>query len=252
MIKAKKSLGQHFLTDPNYINKIADAALLAKAENHVEIGPGTGMITTKLYNGAKKLIVIETDGRVVQDLQERFPGCDVIHTDILKFDWQDLADYAPFAVTGNLPYYITSPILFSLLKVRSLFEHAVLMIQKEVADRIVAKPSTKSYGILSVQFQLFFRVERLFDVPSTVFKPRANVESTVIRLIPQDEFKPAVPEDKLRKLIRAAFAKRRKTLQNNLKAGYEVDRIPRDWRGRRAESMAPHEFVELAEHMFKE
>ncbi len=249
MVKAKKSLGQHFLVDQNYIDRIAGAALKSASKVHVEIGPGAGAITGKLYEEADKLILIETDPRVIEDLKTRFPDAAVIHSDILQFDWRSIQEDAPLAVTGNLPYYITSPILFQLLECREMLEQVVVMIQKEVADRIVARPSTKDYGILSVQFQLFFQTERLFNVPPTVFRPRPKVESTVIRLKPAPPLETEVDEQTLRRLIRDAFARRRKTLNNNLKGNYPTERLPEDLLRRRAESLTPEEFVDLAERL---
>ena len=246
MIRAKKSLGQHFLVDQNYINKIADAALQADTRVHVEIGPGGGAITGKLYEEASELVLIETDSRVIEELQSNYPEAEIHHADILKFDWGKLRDRAPIAVTGNLPYYITSPILFQLLECRDMVDQIVVMIQKEVADRILARPSTKDYGILSVQFQLFFRVDRLFNVPPTVFRPRPKVESSVIRMKPAGRAGLNVDERFLRKLIRDAFARRRKTLNNNLKGLYPVEKLTDEIRGRRAETFTPDEFVELA------
>lgn len=249
MVRAKKSLGQHFLIDKNYINRIADSALKAKSGVHVEIGSGDGAISETLYEAADKLILIETDPRVIDDLKSRFPRANVIHSDILQFDWQSIKQDAPLAVTGNLPYYITSPILFQLLECRELLDQVVVMIQKEVADRIVAHPSTKDYGILSVQFQLFFETERLFNVPPTVFRPRPKVESTVIRLKPAPPLQIEVDEWGLRRLIRDAFARRRKTLNNNLKGNYPTERLSEDLLSRRAESLTPEEFLDLAEKL---
>lgn len=250
MIRAKKSLGQHFLSDPHYTRRIAESSLEADTGNHLEIGPGTGVLTEYLYAGADHLTVIETDERLLEDLSRRFPKLEVIHADILNFDWNKLSRLNPLAVTGNLPYYITSPILFQILEARHILEQAVVMIQREVADRIVSQPSTKAYGILSVQFQLFFNVERLCNVPRTVFKPVPNVDSSVLKLIPKTGKLSHVPEHTLRRLIRDAFARRRKTLQNNLKGNYDIERIPEQWRGRRAESFTPQEFLKLAGYVF--
>ena len=250
MLQTKKSLGQHFLTDPNYIGKITKTALEAEAATHVEIGPGAGALTDKLYAGADHLVLIETDQRMIEELKRRYPKAEVMAVDVLDFDWQQLSDRAPLAVTGNLPYNISSPILFQLLDNRLLLDQAVVMLQKEVADRILAKPSTKAYGILSVQFQLFFGVERLFNVPPTVFRPPPKVDSTVLRLKPKTGFDPEVPEAFLRTLIRRAFARRRKTLQNNLKSVYDVEPLSEELRSRRAESLSPDEFVAMAKRLY--
>jgi 16S rRNA (adenine1518-N6/adenine1519-N6)-dimethyltransferase len=215
--RTKKSLGQHFLKDGNMIRKIVDVIPAASADKVVEIGPGAGALTELLVERFENLSVIEIDGRMVDYLKERFSGLDIIQKDILAFNWSDIDTGGhPLHVIGNLPYYITSQILFSLLEKREHLTSAVLMMQKEVAERIVANPKTKAYGILSVQTQLMSSPEILFDVPPQVFSPPPNVNSSVIRITFN---KPglACSDEHLKTVVRMAFNQRRKKLSNALK-----------------------------------
>src|SRR5690606_14958910 len=158
-VRPKKSLGQHFLRDPNTIRKIAAAVGAPAGAPVVEIGPGTGALTEELLRHHPDLTAVEVDERAVAHLREALPGLDVRHQDVLDADWAALAEEKgdKLWIVGNLPYYITSPILFSLLDARVHLRRAVVMMQKEVAERLVAAPRTKAYGILSVQTQLLAR-----------------------------------------------------------------------------------------------
>lgn len=234
------------MKDPNISQKIV-SELKAGADNSViEIGPGTGALTRWLVEKYSHLTAIEIDSQICDLLRSDFPGLEILHEDISGFDWQKLKDEAPLHVIGNIPYYITSPILFSLLDNRNIMDEAVLMIQKEVASRLVAVPSTKDYGILSVQFQLFTSIELCFTVPRHVFHPVPKVDSAVIRLCfnKQD---PLCETNVLRRLIRTAFNQRRKKLRNALKPVMrEGAEIPADFDlNRRAEELHPEEFVTL-------
>lgn len=248
-VRPKKSLGQHFLRDPNTIRKIADALGAPEGVPVVEIGPGTGALTEELLRRHPDLTAIEVDERAVEHLRETFPSLDVRHRDVLETDWGALAAErgGPLWVVGNLPYYITSPILFGLLDARAHLRRAVLMMQKEVAERLVAAPGTKAYGILSVQTQLLARPRLLFDVSRNVFFPKPDVTSAVVAL-ELDAPEPGVEVEALRRVVRAAFNQRRKTLRNSLRAlaaewGAEV---PEAFASRRPEALAPSEFVTLA------
>ncbi len=246
VITPKKSLGQNFLRDPNTVRRIADAVAAAPGQGVVEIGPGTGALTGELLQRYPHLIALEVDERAIAHLHETLPALDVRHLDVLKADWSALAAErgGPLAVVGNLPYYITSPILFALLDQRTHVAHAVVMMQREVAERLVALPRTKAYGILSVQFQRYCDVKLLFRVPPTVFFPRPNVESAVVRLTFRTDAPPVSPfEDHLRTVVRTAFGQRRKTLRNAL-SGYGA--VPDAWAGKRAEELAPPDFEPLA------
>lgn len=213
----KKSLGQHFLKDGNMIRKIADAIPAEPEDKVIEIGPGSGALTEILVERFSDLSVIEIDQRMAGFLRERFVGLDIIQEDVLKTNWAPLLSTDKLVhVVGNLPYYITSQILFGLLSNRKHISSALLMMQKEVAERIVALPRTKQYGILSVQCQLMSSPEILFDVPPQVFSPPPSVNSSVI-LLRMDQPELACTDDHLKTVVRMAFNQRRKKLSNALK-----------------------------------
>ncbi len=254
-IRPKKRLGQHFLQDPNTIRRIADAVEAPPDAPVVEIGPGTGALTAVLAERYEHLTAIEVDERAVVHLRETMPGLDVRQRDVLEVDWAALAEEKGEAlwVVGNLPYYITSPILFSLLDARAHLRRAVVMMQKEVAERLVAVPRTKAYGILSVQTQLLARPSLLFEVSRHVFFPKPDVTSAVVALdLPEGEL--GVPVGELRRVVRAAFGQRRKTLRNSLKAvAQETGRpVPDAVAGLRAEALEPPEFVALTRALLGE
>jgi 16S rRNA (adenine1518-N6/adenine1519-N6)-dimethyltransferase len=254
-LRPKQSLGQNFLRDPNTARKIV-ASLKATAETHVvEIGPGEGALTGFLLELYPRFTAIEIDERAVGLLREKFGNLDVRRQDVLKIDWKDLAAEkgAPIHVIGNLPYNITSQILFGVIDSAEVVREAVVMMQLEVAERLVAEPRTKAYGILSVQMQLFARPELLFKVPRTVFFPRPDVTSAVVRL---EIEKPGTNlaganREFLRAVVRTAFNQRRKTLHNSLGA-WTRDRgiaLPEDFEKRRPEELAPSEFVALTRYL---
>lgn len=215
--KTKKSLGQHFLKDGNMIRKIVDAIPAKPEDRVIEIGPGAGALTGPLLDRFKDLTVIEIDQRMVEHLAEKFPELNIIHQDILKCNWAEFTKIGENVhVIGNLPYYITSQILFAILENRSRLQTATLMMQKEVAERIVASPGNKEYGILSVQCQLMSTPEILFDVPPHLFSPPPNVDSTVIRFS-LDKSELECTDQHLKTVVRMAFNQRRKKLSNALK-----------------------------------
>jgi 16S rRNA (adenine1518-N6/adenine1519-N6)-dimethyltransferase len=214
--RKKKSLGQHFLRDYYMIQKIADCLPAEPGERVVEIGPGDGALTEVLIKKYPNFSAIEIDQVMVGHLKESLPDLHVINQDILQTDWKELAgNGGPIHVIGNLPYFITSQILFSLLESRKLLKTATLMMQKEVAERIVAEPRTKAYGILSVQTQLMSTPEILFDVPPQVFSPPPNVMSSVIQLT-FDKPDLDCSDAHLKTVVRTAFNQRRKKLSNSL------------------------------------
>ncbi|MCC5904667.1 MAG: ribosomal RNA small subunit methyltransferase A [Balneolaceae bacterium] len=215
--KTKKSLGQHFLKDGNMISKIVDAIPASPDDTVIEIGPGAGALTKLLSERFKNLSVIEIDGRMVEFLEETFPGLEIIQKDVLKFNWSDVnTEGRQLHIIGNLPYYITSQILFSLLEKREHLTSALLMMQKEVAERIVAEPRSKEYGILSVQTKLMSTPEILFDVPPQVFSPPPRVNSSVLKLT-FNKAPLACLDKNLKTVVRMAFNQRRKKLSNALK-----------------------------------
>ncbi len=252
-IRPKKSLGQNFLRDPNTIRKIAASVEAPAGAPVVEIGPGTGALTEELLQRYPDLTAIEVDERAVEHLRETLPGLDVQHGDVLDTDWASLAEEKgeKLWVVGNLPYYITSPILFSLLDARRHLRRAVVMMQKEVAERLVAVPHTKAYGILSVQTQLLCRPTLLFDVSRHVFHPKPDVTSAVVAL-DFDAPNLGVDVEQMRRTVRTAFNQRRKTLRNSLKpitseTGFHV---PDYLAGQRPESLEPAAFVSLTRAIF--
>lgn len=254
-IKPKKSLGQHFLTDRNMIEKIIRSVEVQQDQALIEIGPGTGALTAYLFQKHPNMLAIEVDDRAIDHLNQQFESLSILKGDILKISWDQLAasienaglqKWKKASVVGNLPYYITSPILFRLLDWSENLSEAVVMIQKEVAERIVANKKTKAYGILSVQFQLFTEVAYLFTVPPSVFSPPPKVDSAVIRIKFKDTF--SLEEQQcIREVVRLAFGQRRKKLKNNLKARYtaqQLERLPYS-DNIRAEELSPNDFAEL-------
>ncbi len=245
--KTKKSLGQHFLTDNNIIHKIIASINAKQQDRIIEIGPGTGALTKYLAAKYVDVHVIELDSRAVEVLENDLTGITIHQKDVLKVDWNELvAADKPNFVLGNLPYYITSPILFSILDSRDKFEEAILMMQKEVAERLVAAPNNKQYGILSVQTQLMATPEILFDVSPNSFNPPPKVMSSVVRLT-FDKIRGNYSDKTLKKVVRTAFNQRRKKLSNALKSilhdykpeGFNLDE--------RAENWPPEIYAKLAE-----
>lgn len=244
--RKKKSLGQHFLRDRNMIFKIAAAVPAGPADHVVEIGPGDGALTKQLIQTYEHLTAIEIDRVMVRHLKESLPELHIIQEDILNVNWDELAEKIdrPIHVIGNLPYYITSQILFSLLQYRTHLQTATLMMQKEVAERIVAEPRNKTYGILSVQSQLMCTPEILFDVPPDVFSPPPRVMSSVIQLH-FNKSALSCSDDHLKSVVRTAFNQRRKKLSNALKPlGADLPGDEFDF-NLRAEALSPATYEKL-------
>ncbi len=255
-VRPKKRLGQHFLTDPNTVRKIVDAVEAPPGARVVEIGPGEGALTGTLLDRYPDLVALEVDPEAVAHLHRQFPGLDVREGDVLDADWRALAAGAsgtsagPLYVVGNLPYYITSPILFALLDARPTVARAVVMVQKEVADRLAAPHGSKTYGTLSVYFALYARARTLFTVSRHCFRPKPAVESAVVLVDFDAADPPDVAFEALQATVRAAFGQRRKMLRNSLgpvaqAAGVEVP----TWAATlRPEAVSPADFVRLAQH----
>lgn len=243
--RTKKSLGQHFLRDKNMIRKIADAIPASPNERILEIGPGAGALTEVLLQKYEDVTAIEIDDRMADLIEENHPSLNLVRGDILKADWDALiAGDRSVHVVGNLPYYITSQILFATFEHRSELQSAVMMMQKEVSERIVASPRSKEYGILSVQCQLMSSPEILFDVPPQVFSPPPNVMSSVM-LFRFDKPALSCSDANLKTVVRMAFNQRRKKLSNALKrldAELPVDEF--DF-GLRAEALSPDMYEKL-------
>ncbi|MDR4950281.1 16S rRNA (adenine(1518)-N(6)/adenine(1519)-N(6))-dimethyltransferase RsmA [Neobacillus cucumis] len=221
----KKSLGQNFLIDTNILKKIVSFADLTENSGAIEIGPGIGALTEQLARSSKKVIAFEIDQRllpILQDTLSPYENVKVIHKDVLEADVQtvmgeEFQGLDDVMVVANLPYYVTTPIIMKLLEERLPIRGIVCMLQKEVADRIAAKPGTKEYGSLSIAVQYYTEAETVMIVPKTVFVPQPNVDSAVIRLTKRKQ--PAVvvkDEGFFFQVTKASFAQRRKTLLNNL------------------------------------
>lgn len=224
-IRLKKSLGQNFLTDLHVLEKIVRAAMLTEQSGVIEIGPGIGALTERLADHAHKVVAIEIDQRLIPILKELFknrPHVEIVHGDALTVDFsklitEHLSGTSSLHLVANLPYYVTSPILTRVLELRLPLENLVVMVQKEVADRLLAQPGTKDYGSLTIFVRYFAEATMVAKVPSHVFVPRPQVDSAVVKLTPHLEPKVKVSNEALFfKIVRAAFHQRRKTLLNAL------------------------------------
>ncbi|MED1740027.1 16S rRNA (adenine(1518)-N(6)/adenine(1519)-N(6))-dimethyltransferase RsmA [Bacillus swezeyi] len=267
----KKSLGQNFLIDTNILDRIVDHAEVTKRTGVIEIGPGIGALTEQLAKRAKKVAAFEIDQRllpILKDTLSPYDNVTVIHQDVLKADIREVMDEQfqdcdEVMVVANLPYYVTTPIIMKLLEEGLPLKGIVVMLQKEVADRMAAKPSSKEYGSLSIAVQFYTEPKTVMSVPKTVFVPQPNVDSAVIRLTLRE--KPAVAvqnEAFFFQVVKASFAQRRKTLLNNLvnnlangkehKANIELALQDARIDGkRRGESLSIEEFAALSGHLSK-
>ena len=244
-----RRLGQHFLNRQPILEQIALAACPAAGEGSgqtvVEIGPGKGALTTHLLQRAERVIAIEIDPVLAQYLRSKFRDQErllIVEGDVLK---TDLRQWGPVVVAGNLPYYITSPIIERVLALRPLLLHAVFLVQKEVGQRLTAVPGTRDYGYLSVQTQLLSAPEMLFGVPAAAFHPPPQVDSAVVRLLPRAQL--SVPDvGGFLRFAGMCFRQKRKTLRNNLVAVYgrdSVDNLPEA--GKRAEQLSLDQLLSL-------
>jgi 16S rRNA (adenine1518-N6/adenine1519-N6)-dimethyltransferase len=254
--RPKKSFGQHFLHEKRYIDSIVSAISPKPTDVVIEIGPGEGALTLPLLAAAGKLTAIELDTDLIPDLKARAAAVgqlEVIHADVLKVDFTALArerGVDKLRVAGNLPYYISSPILFHCVEHAGAIQDMHFMLQKEVVDRMAAEPGSKVYGRLSVMLQLVCRIEPLFEVPPGAFRPPPKVDSAVVRMVPlPPERLPQADPARLYAVVKAAFAQRRKTLSNALKQVMDAEAIrsadvdPKA----RAEALSPADFVRLAQ-----
>jgi 16S rRNA (adenine1518-N6/adenine1519-N6)-dimethyltransferase len=250
-IHPRKRLGQSFLEDMNIVRKIVALADPKEDETIVEIGAGLGFMTEEMAKRAGRVIAIEIDSRLATILRERFTARDnvaVVQTDVLKYDFSIPCPGAKIKVVGNIPYHISSPILFRLLDYRSSISSMILMLQKELADRIAAHPGSKDYGIPSVMVARYMKVEYEMTVPPTCFYPVPDVVSSVLRM--EVLRQPELPEgEPFAKIVRAAFSQRRKTLWNNLcHTGLPAKKVDLVFarsgidRTRRAETLSVEEF----------
>jgi 16S rRNA (adenine1518-N6/adenine1519-N6)-dimethyltransferase len=256
---AKKSLGQNFLVDDNYVRKIVGSLDLKDTDTVIEIGPGRGAITERLVESGANIIAIELDREFVPMLQERFSAnhnFTIAEADATKVNFEHLISGSPQSairsphstkLVANLPYYISTPILRHLATQRHLFESLVLMFQREVVDRITARPGDSDRGFLTVLVETAFVVEKLFDVPPTAFRPVPKVTSSVAMFRPKE--KEIEEEGDFRRMISTAFSQKRKTISNNLKTAFPDAKENLERSGidpqRRAESLTLDEWLTL-------
>jgi len=255
-ILPRKRLGQSFLSDMNITRKIVELAEPAGDETIVEIGAGLGFMTEELARKAGKVIALEIDPRLIAVLRDRFTGSarvEIVVGDVLKYDFSSACPAGKIKIVGNIPYPISTPILFRLLEFRRSIYSMVLMFQKELADRITAPPGTKEYGIPSVIIARHASVTRELAVPSTCFYPEPGVASAVLKVVMHDESETPEEESLFVLTVRAAFARRRKTLWNNLRAaGFDEEMLARVLQKigiegkRRAETLSVGEFSRLS------
>ena len=229
-IKMSKKLGQNFLIKRGIVDEIVHAAELTPGEPVLEVGPGIGTLTQGLAQSGADVTAIELDRRLLEVLDTTLASYDnvrIVHGDVLKLDVPTIMNHKPFKVVANLPYYITTPIIMSLLESKLPIERLVVMVQKEVALRMIAKPGTKDYGALSVAVQYYTEPDIVLDVPPKSFLPAPAVTSSVIRCVLRDKPPVDVIDEKLFfRVVKAGFAQRRKTFANTMKTtGLLKDRI---------------------------
>lgn len=254
-IYAKKSLGQHFLLDPNYLKKIIEVARITKQDQVMEIGPGLGHLTRLLADKAGRLLAIELDDRLIEKLRREFSESthvEIVHADALEYPFERLP--GAWKMVANLPYYISTPIIQKALAAREKFKKMVLMLQKEVAERIVSGPTGKRYGFLSVLVQLYTEPLIEFIVPAAAFTPRPDVDSAVVSFTVREKSVVEVEDEGLLiEVVKAGFSQRRKTLRNALRRFRRSDEKLRDIEqasgidlSRRAETLSIEEFARLS------
>jgi len=265
-IKPQKRLGQSFLVEQNSIAKIAQIANIARNDIVVEVGAGIGVLTESLAQQADRVIALELDHQLIAVLQDRlsaYHNVDIKHVNVLRFDFRQITKSANqrIAVVGNIPYNISSPLLFHLLSFRDVIHSFVLMMQKELIDRLIAVPGNKQYGVPSVILQMFAAVERVMNIPATFFYPRPKVESSVMKGVFLDQ--PVMKlnnEEFFVRLVRDSFAQRRKMLLNNLKKSKWMDGLDESLLHetltrcgidpqRRGETLSVEEFGELSNRL---
>ncbi|MBO6564104.1 MAG: 16S rRNA (adenine(1518)-N(6)/adenine(1519)-N(6))-dimethyltransferase RsmA [Pseudomonadales bacterium] len=216
VIKPRKRFGQNFLVDQGLIGKIIRSFDTRPGEQVVEIGPGQGALTEHLVNTGCDLTLVEIDRDLADLLAERFPNVNLMNEDVLKADLPSVISEPPVRVIGNLPYNISTPLMFRLFKHLELFHDMHFMLQLEVVNRMTAEPSTKSYGRLSIMTQLYCQAEKLFEVPPEAFNPRPKVQSAIVRLEPRHRIA-QVDTGVIEPMLIQAFSSRRKTIRNALK-----------------------------------
>ncbi len=262
-IHPKKRLGQHFLIDRNTLNRIVDASEVGPGANVLEIGPGLGVVTRELAERGVRVVCVDIDPTLRPILEQTltgYPPVEIVIEDFLKLDLPGFLSArggGMWGVVGNLPYYITSPILEKLIQAKSHVEHAVLMVQREVADRLRAAPGSSDYGSLSIFVQFHCLIESVMRVSRNIFYPIPEVDSEVIKLTPRSNPPATVNDEELFfRIVRASFGKRRKTLQNALAShaelGWDREKTAAMLAasgidgGRRGETLSIEEFAAIA------
>jgi 16S rRNA (adenine1518-N6/adenine1519-N6)-dimethyltransferase len=250
----RKRFGQNFLADPHYVDRILAAVDPRPGDAIVEIGPGLAALTARLIERAEHISAIEIDRDLAARLRQRFPASQLtlVEGDALAFDFASLG--SDLRVVGNLPYNISSPLLFHLAAFASSLRDLHLMLQREVVDRMTAAPGTADYGRLTVMLQVRFAVTRLFVVPPGAFRPAPKVDSAVARLVPLRERAPAIADPQsFARVVMAAFSQRRKTLRNALAALCDAATLEAAGidAGARGETLAVDDFVRLANHLHR-
>lgn len=268
----KKSLGQNFLIDTNTLGNIVSHANLSEKVGVIEIGPGIGALTEHLARAAGKVVAYEIDGRllpVLEDTLSPYENVTVIHDDILNVNLKEaliehFSEYEDVIVVANLPYYVTTPIIMKFLLEKIAISGMIIMMQKEVADRITATPGTKAYGSLSIAIQYYMDAEVAMIVPRTVFIPQPKIESAVLRLTRKEEPPgEVIDEDFLFKVSRGSFVQRRKTILNNLQSSLQDGKAKKDLilkalqeasidPKRRGETLSIEEFINLSNALYKD
>ena len=256
VVKPKKFLGQHFLKDLQVAKAIADTVDACPQLPLLEVGPGMGVLTQYLIPKERELKVVELDFESVAYLHEHFPSLDeqIIEADFLKMDLSKLFGGRPFVLTGNYPYNISSQIFFKMLDNKDLIPCCTGMIQKEVAERMAASPGSKTYGILSVLMQAWYRVEYLFTVGEQVFNPPPKVKSAVIRMTRNETTDLGCDERLFKQVVKTTFNQRRKTLRNSIKPilGKESPLLADPLFNRRPEQLSVQEFIDLTNRVAEE
>ena len=252
-IKTKKSLGQNFIFDKNFLKKISSFILSDNNDTLIEIGPGLGTLTEYLFDKKyKKLILIEKDFRLIDNLNKKFTSrkIDILNEDTLNFDFQNKS-IKDSIIVGNLPFNISVDLLYKLTKISKWppnQKKMVLMFQKEVANRIIAKPNTKAYGKLSVVIQSRYNINKLLDVPASMFTPIPKVDGTILEFIPHNDFR-SININSIDEVSKSAFSQRRKKIKNNMINYIEIiEKLSID-QNLRPENLSVLDYCEVAKNI---
>lgn len=248
MLRAKKSYGQHFLNSEQIAERIVESLQKTNLYDKVlEVGPGKGVLTKYLLEKPYDLVAVEADDDMVTYLQQVYPGLDgrLVAADFLKLRLNEVLGDAPFGLIGNFPYNISSQILIKMIEYRSQIPEMVGMFQREVAERVIAPPGSKTYGVISVLVQAYYSGEYLFTVKPGSFSPPPKVQSAVIRLTRKDPFVLDCDERLFKRIVKQAFNQRRKMLRNTLKSLFSEEILKEDFFQKRPEVLSVEDFVQL-------